>query len=131
MLVAASIAGCSGDDDAKRKTPAPAGVITTKQAQKVPLDITRKRFEALVNKRPVRVEQQRSRRTKEKVRDLEPKVLEKLQSKFGKAKGGTITIPAQTFTCLLYRGEKPDEFGWQFCFGKAGRLEYVSTTPKV
>ena len=136
LLAAGLLLGCSGDDSDSadppgKKKKAPAGVIKTKQAQAVPLNITRANLVSRLREQPVTVKQQRSRRTKAKLSKFPPKARRELQERFGKAKNGTVTIPAQTFTCLLYRGEKPTRFGWQFCFGKSGVLEYVSSTPAL
>jgi len=130
--VAGLLLGCAGGDSADKddRPPAPAGIVTTKQARQVPLDITRERFDALLGQKPVKVKKQRSRRRVAKLDKVPPEARRKLQEKFGRAKDGKVTIPAQTYTCLLYRGEQPKRFGWQFCFGEAGRLEYVATTPK-
>ena len=124
--------GCSSDDDDSAKEP-PSGIVTTKQAREVPLSITRPRFETLIGKEPVQVKKRNAERRTVRLDKLPKRELQRLRGVYGKKRtsGRILNLAPETFTCLLYRGEQPKQFAWQFCFGERGMLEYVATAPPL
>ena len=138
QFVAAGVAGallfgCSGDDDSDSEKNPPSGIVTTKQAREVPLSITRPRFDALIGQEPVQVKKRNAPEREVRLDKLPQKELRRLRGIYGKKRtsGRILTLAPETFTCLLYRGEKPKQFAWQFCFGERGTLEYLATAPPL
>ena len=116
----------SDDDDSSK----PSGIIPSEVAREVDLDITRPEFDAEVKVEPVKTQTQRVERRTTDLAKADPDLRAALRKRY-EVKNGKAIIPAQTYECLLYRGERPKAYVWQFCFGEAGRLEFVSTTPPV
>lgn len=119
------------DDDSGDGEDRPSGIIATRLARQVDLNITRAQFDkAVKNLEPVTTKTQRSKRSVNDVDKIPKQLRAEYKRKYG-VKNGKVIIPAQTYNCLLYHGEKPEDYAWQFCFGEAGRLEFVSTTPPL
>jgi hypothetical protein len=126
------VGGDSDDDSADR----PSGIIAREVARKIPLDTTRPQVVKRIGQKPVKVERQDVPRRTVPVAEMNPRKARNFRRKYGSrftvnGDTGSIVFPAETYTCLLYRGHKPRAFAWRFCFGEKGTLQSVSTSPPL
>jgi hypothetical protein len=132
LALVAGLAGCGGgggkESARATPTPTPSGIISSAFARSVKLDTPRAQFDARAKVEPVKTTREHEGASRFDTKKAPPKKRKEAIARWGKPnKQGVVVIPARDYTCLHYRGENPDKFGWKFCFDAKDTLQYVVT----
>ena len=130
-MVAPGLAlSCGDDSDDESSKPEHDGIISRQLARTIPLEVTRKFFMRQAGgEPPVKIVKQHAGRRVIRRDKAKPALRKLIKEKYGNKK--VLVFPPETFTCLMYHGDRRKLYAWRFCFGEDDRLDSVSTAPPI